>query len=492
MKLLCRSTASLILIFVLFSHSIPVHADVAPPPFPEASDIYPDGEVTHVRMVSEKVDLTILDETSKDYPYGYALVKAIFHMQNLGTAPETIDVYFPLDIGNCEKDAEKMRLHVFQIHPPIREFRAVVNGTEKPINTIYQRLHAETSTDPLETDVACWVYFPTSFPAGKNVTIEVSYKVSASAQFQGPFPYLGYGYILRTGSGWKDTIGSADVTVHLPYSITSENVYGYRPDEGTIQGNKIVWHFENFEPDNTWDIDIGMLKPTLWKAIQAELMNTRDNPQDGEAWGRLGKAYKEAVILDKGVRNDAAGAKMYQASVEAYQRALDLKPEDADWHAGYAELLCTKAYWTFDIPNRERFFPCIEELKKALDLNPEQTKAKGLLADIWVWNKSEEDPLVDLSGPQPNYLILTPLPAAETLMPAATPAATILPTVSPKTQTATAAPIATYPLPAADAAVTSQPTKTPGEATTPGLCGSVALPILIGLLFFIWNKQIKL
>jgi cytochrome c-type biogenesis protein CcmH/NrfG len=44
-------------------------------------------------------------------------------------------------------------------------------------------------------------------------------------------------------------------------------------------------------------------------------------------------------------RQDSSGLKMLQLSEEAYQRAVSLLPNDADWHYGYADLLYSEAQW---------------------------------------------------------------------------------------------------------------------------------------------------
>jgi hypothetical protein len=50
--------------------------------------------------------------------------------------------------------------------------------------------------------------------------------------------------------------------------------------------------------------------------------------------------------MRKGLREDDGGLELYELSVEAYETAVALLPEDALWHAGFADLLATHAYWT--------------------------------------------------------------------------------------------------------------------------------------------------
>ena len=46
------------------------------------------------------------------------------------------------------------------------------------------------------------------------------------------------------------------------------------------------------------------------------------DPQDGEAWGRLAKAYKEILFYRRGYRLDAGGADLYTLSIAAYEKAF--------------------------------------------------------------------------------------------------------------------------------------------------------------------------
>src|SRR5690606_20643212 len=83
-----------------------VRADIGLPPLnPAAAGLgLAEGVQTNVRMVSETVDLTVEEHASQspdrmgdspgDYMRGF--VEAEFQMRNLGTADESLDVWFPL------------------------------------------------------------------------------------------------------------------------------------------------------------------------------------------------------------------------------------------------------------------------------------------------------------------------------------------------------------------------------------------------------------
>ena len=59
------------------------------------------------------------------------------------------------------------------------------------------------------------------FPPGQEVLIEVRYILEGT----GEYPFISFAYLLETGAGWKDTIGSAEVTLRLPYDISVQNVF---------------------------------------------------------------------------------------------------------------------------------------------------------------------------------------------------------------------------------------------------------------------------
>ena len=66
---------------------------------------------------------------------------------------------------------------------------------------------------------------------------------------------LAFKYILETGAGWKDTIGSADLVVRLPYEANEYHVifgsntgFSETSPGAAIVGNELRWHYEDLEP----------------------------------------------------------------------------------------------------------------------------------------------------------------------------------------------------------------------------------------------------
>jgi hypothetical protein len=391
-----KITACILTTILLLVSNTQVLADISPPEPPSGTNPEPGNETTNVRMVSE----TVLVEIDADNPLdnGYGKVTATFTMRNLGEVDEDMDVRFPLDqtigYGNlCSAPSF--------INPTIDNLRVKVNGNAVSTQTTYQTVPVILGEEPWPTTtIPCWANFPVFFPVGKDVTIEVSY----TAQ---PYDFGGfhYSYVLITGGGWKDTIGSADIIFQVPYELNDFNFISCFPQDCEVTANGIRWHYENFEP--IANVNISLSSPPLWQSILLETQNTIQNPNDGEAWGLLAKAYKESIREKRGYRDDPAGQEMYRLSKDAYQKAVTLLPNDADWHYGFSDLLCWNAGYNNYLVDSETqaWIECVQQIQQVLKLSPNHEKTKELIEFY-----GEFEGMIDFSCPQPDYLILTPKP----------------------------------------------------------------------------------
>jgi len=376
-----KTIAFTIIAVLLLISSTPVLADVAPPEPPSGTDPEPGNETTNVRMVSETVLININADSSLDD--GNGKVTATFTMRNLGNTDEPMDVRFPLDQttrwGGLCKD-------IFPQFSSITDLRVKVNDLFVSTQKTYQTITIPTVEEPHPTiTIPCWENFPVLFPVGKDIVIQVTY--TTEPYYFADASYI-YSYILETGTGWKDTIGTADIIFQLPYELNDSNFYSCQPQDCMLSENKIQWHYEDFEP--TSNISVSLLPPPLWEKIVLETKNTIKNPNDGEAWGRLAKAYKESIKERGGFRS----AEGYQLSKEAYEKAIALLPNDADWENIVGS-------------NREAWIDCVEQVQQVLDLNPNHEMMKEMIEYYGGF-----DGMIDFSGSQPDYLILTPQPTA--------------------------------------------------------------------------------
>src|SRR6266540_3695399 len=258
-----------------------VHADVAPPQTPPGSNLNPVDETTQVRMMAETVILNIRQDPQDDTS-AIAETTATFTMRNLGTAEEKMQARFPLSFFGGDSDG-------FGNFPEIDQIAVSVNGNSVATNLFMQPAMSSRGPAYVERAEVPWASFDVTFPPGQDVAIEVAYTVRGF----GYYPYEKFQYILETGAGWNDTIGSADIVVQLPYGASRFNVW--LPDKSTgfsqtspgsiLAGNEVRWHFENLEPTRESNIEVTIVTPALWEDVLKETETVSKNPNDGEAWG---------------------------------------------------------------------------------------------------------------------------------------------------------------------------------------------------------------
>ena len=445
----------LVLIFVVVTLGVPspVRADIAPPSYPPGANPGPETEGTQVRMLAETVLIDVL-AGAPDNSLGKAKVTADFTMRNLGSTAEKMGVRFPISSDNG-----------FGEFPEIKDVQIFVNN-----NTVSARRIFEV--DPLwGGEPVPWSEFDVNFPPATDVYIRVMYTLEGT----GEYPFVSFPYIFHTGAGWQGTIGSADLIVRLPYDANTYNVifddqigWSSTTPGGVINGREIRWHFEDLEPEQSNDFEISLVMPAAWKKVLDEQANIQENPNDSEAWGRLGKVYKEIQLYRRGYRADAGGTELYKLAIEAYEKAVTLKPDDALWHAGFADLLAVHAY--YESFNRTEATPdklrAMQEINRALELAPNDPKVKEIAEKVYSFFmdgvEQTDNGYVFL------WLTATPIPATSTLAP-------IEPTSTPPATTPPLATETAVPAPAGEAV----PTSTPPTAKNPN-CGSVLfIPLVL-------------
>lgn len=260
----------IVLAFVaIFMMSGVVFADVAPPEQPPGSNPHPGSDVTKVRMLAETVLIDVQAETPEG-TLGAAQVSAEFQMRNLGSEAETLMVRFPISNNDG-----------FYNYPEIADLQVQVNGSW--VSTT----NAENIGGHFD-DVLQWAEFEVDFPPAEDVIIDVAYTLRGT----GEYPFISFKYLLQTGAGWKDTIGSADLIVRLPYEANHHNVFidespgwGQTSPGALLDGNEIRWHYDDLEPEYQHNFSIAMVMPGAWEKVLTERGNVEAGPNDGEAWG---------------------------------------------------------------------------------------------------------------------------------------------------------------------------------------------------------------
>ena len=478
MKKTITHTAMVLVLFLTLILIKSARADIAPPETPPGANLAPGAESTQVRMLAERVILTVSKDPA-DPKNAIARTEATFTMRNLGQEEEKMQVRFPLTFFNGNSDGRGN-------FPEISSIIVMVDGETIPNRHELQPFLASGGPSYKESAEIPWAVFDVTFPPSQDVTIELIYSVSG----YGYYPYEVFRYILETGAGWNGTIGVADVIVRFPYDVSEKNIgaidadyagYGYPTQGGFLDGKEVRWHFEDLEPGWQDNIQILLVTPSLWESVLMETDTVTRNPNDGEAWGRLGKTYKEIIRLSKGyLREDPAGTEMFHLSREAYEKCLVLLPNDPIWHFGYADLLWSYYYFHIHSPGKvdvDGILPLIlSHLQTSLAINPNTQQVRDLLREI---SYSVPD-AVRINGDEFIFLGLTatPLPPTPWRHPTETPSLSSTIISSP---TATGESI----LPVEEPAV---PNETPVENP---ICGSTALilPFMAGAFWLAVRKR---
>jgi len=323
-------------------------------------------------MLAETVLIEVQPDNQKD-SLGMARITANFTMRNLGTTPENMAARFPISANNGWGE-----------YPELSNLSIKVNSTQTQFLRInYPDIRWQDKDVP-------WAEFNVTFPVGKDVNIEIAYTLKGS----GYPPFTAFYYILETGAGWFGTIGSADIILRLPYPANQQNVildqqigWSETTMGGVFSGNEVRWHFDDFEPDSegpVQNMEFSLVSPAAWKGVLDGQSYVDQHPSDGEAWGRLAMAAKHVFFKGKGYRTDPGGEELFARSVEAYEKCLALKPQDAQWHAGFADLLSERAYWdSWSMGVTQDAMRAIQEINTALNLAPTDEVVLNIAENIF-------------------------------------------------------------------------------------------------------------
>lgn len=302
-----RNSICLLALGLLLVPAPVVNADAAPPREPPGSSIVPAGQ-TMVQMLAESVVIVVGDKVQ---------VEATFALRNQGGAEEAMDVRFPMENPDGSGDG-------WGGHPQVSDFAAFADGRALPINYV---------SEPLEDgDSITWATFPVGFPSGEDVTVTVSYTTPLGASNNGT-EQAQVEYILQTGAGWYDSIGSAVITLRLPYAASASNVYLSDPWNPTkvaspvFVGREVRWEWSNLEPTQADDLKVVFVWPNQWQAILALEGITGENPDDVQAAIQLAEAYREAGSERHGF---PISEPLYRLAKQAVQMGLAYNPNNAD------------------------------------------------------------------------------------------------------------------------------------------------------------------
>jgi hypothetical protein len=455
---------------ILFIPGQGARADIAPPSEPPGSNISP-GESTQVQMLSETVQIQVQPIHYQSQPrlaaeFALASVKASFVMRNQGESVEQLQVRFPLMDPSGMGDG-------FGNYPEIPAIQVRVN--EKPVTTSRVTSPTPNTWDDNAPPIS-WAAFNVTFPPGRKVNINVQY----SLQPTGYFPVAEFVYILETGAGWYGPIGSADLTLSLPYDANSQNLmYGeYNTTSGgQVNGQSISWHYANLEPTRENNMRVDVVAPQVWMDVLQSRQAVQSNPSNANAWRILAQAAGGAALDASGkgwLRSDPGGQALATESMGAYEKVLALRPKDSNLWVEYENLM-VRILIQLDYPTLDKqptvandhLQKMVEAVNQALALDPqnEQVQSDAQWAADTYPEVIQQNPNGSLSlVGQGSRATETPL-----LLSSPLPSQTMVPTrVSTAAITSTPLALATTPLPtpsAAAAQLTAPESATPGKPT---------------------------
>lgn len=373
-------------------------ADAAPPMNPPGGNVSPEGQ-TQVEMLAEQV---IIDfrQSGNDT----ANVTAWFLFRNTGTVDEQLAVRFPL---NGDEIAGVPAI------PYIKDFAAWIGNQQLPTQTIKDNDINAAKYFLGYQSIMYWAVFEMDFPVGIDVKLTVKYTARMSS-----WQYDSRGkifYILATGAGWKNSIGSVDVIMRFPYIVNELN-FPYLESEPklTVIENEIRFHKDNLEPTSRDNIELVVAKPQLWQDVLQNRLNVIATPDDASAWLNLAHAYSAVGRESHGCFMSEEYRHLYTL---AFQRVLALNPNDANLHAEFAKGLlesCT------DYGKHPDYAAVIRnEIAISLDLDPQNQVALDLIEFIKTYRSDfpltiagipSPTSVLPTTSPTPKYSSPTPLP----------------------------------------------------------------------------------
>ena len=432
-------------------------ANAAPPETAAGAGLAPGTATTFVQMTAEEVNLTLSPDGLQ------ALVEGTYWLRNQGNSPETMTVRFPLAYLTDEGNA----------WPPCPEITGLqVWVDDRPVR--WERIES-TPTGFCHRETAPWAGFEVTFPPAQDVKVRVRY----TQQAWGQRLFWVLTYIVETGAGWYDTIGTGSVSVTFPYPATPEHIllnghvgYGHTTPGAVLEGRTMRWTFQNLEPgpqDNFWVLYVD---PRRWQDVLAARERVTKEPQNGDAWGFLGLALKRVLqvpnLWQMGlvIRDDAAASDLLTEALHAYQQAVYYADDDPDWHFGYAEMLLAAAAAVENadpVLAHQHRAEATRQLAAALTRDPNHKATRDFLAshgwmlEGWVSNTGNgyAFPGLTATPPLPTRPAPSPTPASRPTRPAPTATMAASPSQPP--------PLATFtPTPASVAtSAPAQPNSTP-------------------------------
>lgn len=238
-----RLAVSVLIVSVLLCTGLPTAAIADSGPIYFSAGMLVPTTSNDIRMTREVLTIDYTNQIAQKTSHytGTVDVHARFWFRNEGKAV-TQKMGFPLG---------REELSGFGMFGPA--FTVTVDGT--PI--VAHMLEGQKATAGSELTYDIWSAYEVSFATAQTRVVDVTYRI---------LPRAGYFlYVLQTGRLWKGPIGDLTIDVNFGRDPVFPDLLSVRPAGYHTQGNHILWHFTNYEPEQ--DIEIESMYPGFWKSV---------------------------------------------------------------------------------------------------------------------------------------------------------------------------------------------------------------------------------
>jgi hypothetical protein len=216
-------------------------------------------------------------------------------MQNSGPDTVVVDVGFPAStmlLGSNESVPMPERIagamNECDRHE-IYDFLVSVNGATvfEPLPTVVAGAFDTWSAHP-----KLWYGWKMAFPPGETF-VDVEYTVRTNYGYSGVYQQTTY--VLGTGRFWKDDIGEAVVTVHLPSDFEEVLLGTTRPQKFESQDKLLRWRWTDYEPDVFDKVIAEFMPPEVLSELRSLEQREKADPDNVEVLLELAKQYLYAA-----------------------------------------------------------------------------------------------------------------------------------------------------------------------------------------------------
>ena len=176
-----------------------------------------------------------------------------------------------------------------------------------------------------------WYTFTLSIAGDEKRTVRFDFEQDLG---DSALPRFVYGLV--PAADWKNSIGSARITLNLPTMTALDQIVAEDPPNPTFNGASVTWLFTNHEPPINPSLTI--IRPTLWDDLNAKRRAVQQNPSDANAHAALGGLLRQFAQIDSPRRDS-----FYAQAIAELETAVRLDPNQRAARRALASLYESRA-----------------------------------------------------------------------------------------------------------------------------------------------------